>query len=416
MFEVHMVCHLWDLLDGGIEETLDHLQGELGLTGVCVPVVCPPLALLRCRPDVSPRVFRTEGGVCFRPREECYKATRCRPVVAAWQKGRNVLGEVVEGCRKRGLTCRLSVCTSGAGRVASRHPDAAAKTVHGDPWPDRLCLINPDVQGLIAGLCKDLADNFSPTAIELTEFHTGRFGLSAAVCEWPFDLGPGGRALLSTCFCESCRQLGRDAPAGLDPSAAARSAEVRFERVFEAGRAMEAEPPQLLADDPPLRAHVERQWHSLAVLIRSIAAELPCGLFLYEYDDVIVTDKARHPLALEGALDDVSGLVRSMPEVTGGDFDRAVQDALTRAGPNHRVELSIAAWPMRSNRTGGSDSPSLVRTLSRAAELGVAGVTLETYGQIPGSGLTAVKQAVRFARRTQAGQRPADRARARDAK
>ena len=47
MFQTLVSCYLWDLVDEGIEEVLDRLQGEAGATGVGVGVCCPRTAVLR---------------------------------------------------------------------------------------------------------------------------------------------------------------------------------------------------------------------------------------------------------------------------------------------------------------------------------------------------------------------------------
>ena len=155
MLRVHLICHPWDLLDEGVDEVLARLHGELGVTGVCVPAVCAPLATLRTRPGVSPRIFRTRGGLFFAPGEDYYQATRCTPAVSTWLKGRNPLRRIADGCRKLGLDCRAMAACSTAGRIVARHPHAAAKTVFGDPWPDRLCPINPDAQAFLIAVCRD---------------------------------------------------------------------------------------------------------------------------------------------------------------------------------------------------------------------------------------------------------------------
>ena len=60
-----------------------------------------------------------------------------------------------------------------------------------------------------------------------------------------------------------------------------------------------------------------------------------------------------------------------------------------------RSEICVAA----SETVGGEDR-NFVKRLSDAVELGCAGVTIDNYALLPSSGLTRVRQAMRFARRT----------------
>ena len=400
MFNVFMVCHLWDLLEEGVDATLDRVQGELGLTGITVPVVCPPMTLLRCRPDPAPRVFRTRGGVFFPPQENCYAATRCKPVPSTWIKGRNPLAKAAETCRKRDLAFRVSICTSLAGRIIDRHPEAAAKTAHGDAFADRLCLVNPDVQALIVGLCNDLAANYDPEAIELTEFHTGRIAPGSLGYDEPFDLGPGGRSLLALCFCESCRQLGGDGQTS--PDAAVRSAQVRLTQIMDTGRSLALSPADLLAEDPAIRAHADRQWHALANLAKTAATEAERDIIVRHCENTIVTRNGVHPLAPNGGHNCVMPLAYWLRQPDDTAIARVAETALRQAAPGWRYELVMGAGPGPLAADTPGSAPALVRALSTAADAGVTHVTLESYGQLPGASLTAVKQAIRFARRTSA--------------
>lgn len=399
MLRINMVCHLWDLVDHGVDEVLDRLQGELGVSGVSVPVVCSPAALLRLGTQASPRIFRTRGGAFFRPDDRYYQATRCRPVVADWLKGRNPLEQVARGCRKRDLGFRVSVCTSLAGRFASRYPEGRAKTVFGDPWEHRLCLVNPDVQALMVGLCRDLADTYAPDAIELHELHVGRFGPSFLPVDPGVDLGPAGRTLLAICFCESCRQLAGTGVAG----AAADYVTERLQRTFESGIATLSPPTEALAEDAALQSHVQRQWRSVNAMLNNIQAECPCECVVQYYEDCIITDVAPEASPTE---ESESEAVQRLFRVSLTDmdaFDQQVRGAISTSGAAGRTELIVPAHAGSGEETG-SPTQALVRGLSRAAELGVAGVNLDNYGQLPSEGRTVVKQAVRFARRKPAGE------------
>ena len=408
MFQANMICHLWDLLDEGVEEVLDRLQGELGVSGVCVPVVCPPQAQLRCRPGAGPRIFRTRGGAFFAPQDAYYQATRCKPAASGWLKNRNPLQLVAEQCRKRKLDCRAVVHSSSTALLARRHAQAAAKTVFGDAWPERICLVNPDVQALLVGLCRDLAENYQLSAIELRGFHMGRIRPDSLGFDPPFDLGPGGYALLQMCFCESCRQRAdssSEVSHDLGPESAARSAETRLRRILEAGPAtggLGLTPEQLLADDAPLREHAAGQWRALAGLLESICRECDCPVILHTYDDLIQGAARDHPLADGEPIRGPAAVLAHVRSVSLSETEEVARTVVGLAGPGQGAEVEIRPYvgqPVDAEPTG---APALVRNLSRLVELGVRSVNLDDYGRIPEAAWPGVKQAIRFARRTTA--------------
>src|SRR5690349_13438156 len=103
MFHISMNCYPWDLVDEGIDAVLDRLKGEAGVTGISVPFSCGPIVQLRPHAGVSPRTFRSRGGVQFQPEASHYTGTRIRPVVADWLRKSNPLAAIAEACAKRGL-------------------------------------------------------------------------------------------------------------------------------------------------------------------------------------------------------------------------------------------------------------------------------------------------------------------------
>ncbi|MHC4089982.1 MAG: hypothetical protein ACYSVY_06835, partial [Planctomycetota bacterium] len=397
MFGVNMICHLWDFLDEGVEEVLDRLQGELGVTGVCVPVVCGPLSQLRCRPDAAPRVFRSRGGLFFAPDDAYYQGTRCKPPTSEWLKSRNPLQQIADGCHKRGLACRGVVDTSSVALLAARHPQAAAKTVFGDAWPDRVCLVNPDVQALFVGLCRDLVANYGLKAIELSEFHSGRIGQACRSLVSPFGLGRGAHTLLGLCFCESCRQRSDRRPAsnGAEVGSAARSAEMRLRRIFETGQPLDLAADRLLADEPPLRAYVEGQWRAIADLLEAICRDSGCPVILHTYQDLIHAGTDPHPLAEGGAIRDLSGVLTHVANAAGSEAEEAARTVVGLAGPSQSAEVQIRPYAGQPPESPPDDAPALVRSLSRLVELGVRSVNLDNYGQLPETAWSGIKQATR---------------------
>ena len=226
MFTAHMVCHLWDLEDGGIDDVLDRLKGELGAGGVTVVAAGKPICQLRHRPSVKPRIFQSRGGLYFPPDESKYNDTRCKPVVSSWVKSRDPLRKVAEACQRRDLTLRAILDTRRIGRLVSRCPSVATKTVFGDASPGTMCAANPDAVALLQGLIADLSTNYGVSAIELR--HLDRTFEADLVDSLVVHASPSAaaeviRALLTICFCESCLQSAHGA--NIDADGATRSVE-----------------------------------------------------------------------------------------------------------------------------------------------------------------------------------------------
>src|SRR5690606_2405053 len=70
-FQTNLSSYLWDLVDEGIDEALDRIQGQTGVTGLAVDVHCPPVQQIRPHAGVAPRTFRTHGGAQFQPDPAC---------------------------------------------------------------------------------------------------------------------------------------------------------------------------------------------------------------------------------------------------------------------------------------------------------------------------------------------------------
>ncbi|MFQ5490404.1 MAG: hypothetical protein ACE5GE_06745 [Phycisphaerae bacterium] len=395
-FGVHLVCDVWDLLDEGIDEVLDRALGELGVTGVSVPVICPPASRLRCHSGVSPRWLRSGGGAFFHPKDGENSATSCRPVTDGGLKSSDPLARVADACRARHLECRAVIYVATAGQVAVRHPHTAAKSALGDAWAGRICLVNPDVQAMLAAVCADLTSNFDLCGVALAEVHVGRTEQVAEDLTLPFDLGVAGRALLSMCFCESCRQLRLDdAPDGLDAAAAARSAQVRLEKILETGKPLSGAVAGLFEEDAVLRSFAAAQWASVGRAVQAASHACRGRLTLLTYADAVPC-RGEWPWAGIASAPAVGAVARLSQD--GDDATRVQQVAQAGDGVRSEVWLRMDDWVGAAD--GVADSSTLVRRLTALAESGVARVTLDGYGSLPRSAMAGVKQAIRFARRS----------------
>ena len=403
MFDVNMVCYPWDLEDAGIDATLDRLRGETGLDGVVYVAACRAVCHLRRLPDVTPRIFRSTGGLCFQPDESKYVATRCRPLVSTWLKARNPLAKTAEACRRRDMTFRAVVDTCRIGRLAERFPPMTTQTAFGEASRECLCLTNPDVSEFLGSMIGDLWSNYAPERIELRDFDRSLAGYSVDHLDGMDALGPAGCALMSVCFCASCLQrAGRD---GVDVEAARRSAQVTLSRAIESGEALNGTLGELVTDDELLKEYLASQMTARRELIARLAECSGCDLVWHvdgsERLDQSLIEPLDHPGGGEpgspakSLIIDLSDSRREMNEARRSEIRN-----LCGALGEMRCEAQIAATPTRLRR---DDPTASVKAMQTLVELGIGGVNVYHYGSMSGPDFTSVKQAVRFAKRRAAG-------------
>jgi hypothetical protein len=382
-FAAFVSAYPWDLIDEGVDAVLDRLHGEVGVTGLALWAGTGPVMQLRTL-AVEPRVFRTRGGLFFPPSKTHYEATRCKPVLSTWVKGRNPLSRISQGCTRRGLDLRLIVSAAGAGGLAKRHPEMACKNLFGGESQRSVCLSNPDVQAYLCSLAADLSSNYDPRGLAFTEFALGGSE------PWTTCLKPGGplgdteRSLLSICFCESCHQ--KASIAGVDVAAASRSAAAVVQKGLDVGSPTDIGVDALLAESVSLGAYLQWQGDELSALLRRAKDACTCELLL---------DRSSSSLGLHTEGPSVPGAIDwSIPDAAVTRLDDPTELPSARCSGAARNELRL---PERF--VTDQDGRELVSTLGKAAQLGFAGVQIDNYGLLPRKALTPIKQAIRFARR-----------------
>lgn len=381
MLRASVTAYPWDLIDEDPAKVLDRLHGEVGLSGVSVWAASPPVLQLRAR-DVSPRVFRTRGGLFFHPDERHYADTRCKPILSGWLKGRHHFKRIEQCCAERGMELCAIVSAGMTGRIAQRHPEMACKNAFDDASHAALCLANPDVQAYLCGLVADLSSSFQLAGLEVADFRIAwaeafRDGLRSAVP--PSDTFS---ALLSTCFCESCYQ--RASAVGVDVAMARRAVQTVLQGSFDIGVAVDGRIDVLLADNEPLAEYYHWRTRELESLLVRLADACRCDLLL-----------SRRISGAEGHRHAELDLSAPAGVVTRIDQSDQLTSALSSGARRNEVRLSERLAAER-------DGQELVTILARAAQLGFAGVQIDNYGLLPEGALTHIKQAIRFARRSTA--------------
>jgi hypothetical protein len=392
-----MWVYPWDLVDEGFDVVLDRLQGEVGLSGVTVPVACAATRYLRVR-EVAPRWVVHAGGLCFHPDEERYHSTRCKPAVAAGFKARDALREAIEQCGRRGLELFASVSASRIGRMAERHPEMATVNVFDAPSGESLCLSNPDVRAFLRDLLADLTHERAIAGLIVEDFdiawaeadHLDLPGgdsrsptsPSAAVSRESLS-GDAERGLFRLCFCPSCLQGAEGAD--VDATAAKRSVAVILQKALDAGPASASglNLPAVIADDPPLREMLSWRRSSLAELYDLCAKACHCPIAVCvssPEEAAMLQSSAESPLTLLIATD------RPAP-------------------PSWLDRMTPAKWEVRLGPASirSKAASEVVRAFQAFVQAGCRSVELAHYGILPESMMVAVRQAVRFDRRAGSG-------------
>jgi hypothetical protein len=387
MFGTNFWIYVWDLEDEGIGEVLDRLHGEVGATGISVATSYHSVDHLRIHADVSPRVYRADGGIYFQPDTKHYAATRLKPITSPYIKSRNPLAKIAEACARRHMKLRSWTVFGHNSYLVARHESFACRNVFGDLNPTWLCPANPDVREYFRALVADLTENYPLQAVEVesmlypARLHHHRHEKIGIA------LGEADQFLLGLCFCESCRQSARRAGADID--AAARSTRVRLEKSFQAGRSATDRVEALLDEDEPIRGFARWRVESMTELVAAIKASCRASLVMYDIGKMYAT--GGDAMAINEHVDAFLGMCYR-PDLD--QVDAAVARLRKLKPDNAGVELGFHGYPPNC-----PDAPTLVRQFTRAAELGVRSANVYHYGIMPEANLDWVRQAVRAATR-----------------
>lgn len=382
-FQVNLDVRLWDLVDEGIDDALDRIQGETGATGLVIGLHCPATQQLRTHPLVSPRTFRTQGGAQFQPDPACYAGTRLRPVVGEWLRKRNPLKTVVEGCRQRGLTVggQVSACDHPA--LVQRHESVAVRDMFQDRSDHRLCPINPDVAEYFRGLVEDMVGNYG-----LDFLRIGQIGYAqdSSAVRCAVQLGPVERWLRTVCLCESCRQLaGRD---GVDIQSLSGRASAVLDQALWTGTSLDQTVGGFIDEHAEVAAFLAWRSRQMESFLSSLRRACRCTLIVEEHDDFVHSGL---DLVAGSSRYDVYSQVCRRPGAQ--EVDSAVAAALPVREHPARLSLRLDAGQ------ACPDPEALVAGVAQAARAGCHSVDVGGYGLIPPVRLDWIRQAVRFARR-----------------
>jgi hypothetical protein len=137
----------------------------------------------------------------------------------------------------------------------------------------------------------------------------------------------------------------------------------------------------ILADNAPLAAYYKWRSEELSSLLGRLNEQCGCEL--------LVDRRLTGPESCQYA-----GVDLGIPAGVITRLDRPDELSAALCPLARRNELRLP-----ESFAIGAHGPDLVSTISRAVELGVNAVQIDSYGLLPGAALTPVRQAIRFARR-----------------
>jgi hypothetical protein len=378
MLQTFLRIYPHDLVDGGMEEVLDRLHGEVGATGVSVWAGSPAVVQWRAQP-IDPRILRTSGGLYFRPDDQHYSATRIKPIVANDMRGWDSIELAVKACWDRGIAIRLVISASMIGHLPESYPDVATKNVYGDRSHVAICLANPDVQNLLKGMLTDLSTRYELSGVVMTDFAIAWPDAGSSRFRAATEIGALEAELLSACFCESCHQGGE--AAGVEVTAARRSVEKILQGKIDRDGMSERRMETALSHHTPLAEYFAWRANELSSLWAKTTESCPCGLLLDCGHD---PSASRQHERIDWSLP--AGVMAQIDSVD--DWTSVMREGVVRS--EARIPACLA---------GGTHGPELVGALAAAVEHGVSAVEIDDYALLSDAALDTIKQAFRFARR-----------------
>ncbi len=373
MLKAFVTAYPWDLADH-LDRTLDHLQGEVGITGLHLWAGVPPVNELRTG-DVRPRILRDTGGLTFQPEGGTLRGTSWRPIISDWARTREAVANITAACDARGLDLRFALSIGSGGRIPLHHPETACVNALAAPSQYSACICDREVEAYSRAILDELARRFGKRTIVLHDLFPAWSDHAHGSWEMPAKCGELEKSALSICFCESCCQT--SAAAGVDVTTARKQAGAIIDG---AGRSGEVHGfAHLLADAPALSAHLAAQWAALAEILTRWTASRHA--FVVHHD--------ASPLSLAATAPD------SFRELPSAILSQIENPDFSKMHVANHHELLLGPGLARS-----LDESQLVSLLQDAARCKYQAIHAGNCGTQTPAQWDALRKAIRFARRT----------------
>lgn len=208
-----MYTYPWDLLDHGIQPSLDDLE-RAGVDGIQLAFSYHVASFLTPRNPKRRVHHGPPGALHFLPESIPEVAWPFRPPIAPTVDGTAYLTTLLDAIASRGMATVAWVVFLYNHALAQARPELAHRNAFGDVHGAQLCPSNPDVRAYAKALTESVVRHPGVTGIvceslSFLPYDYGLLNLKASV-----EPSPRLRHLLALCFCDACNARARDA--GLD--------------------------------------------------------------------------------------------------------------------------------------------------------------------------------------------------------
>jgi len=147
-----------------------------------------------------------EGKYHYRPESKRYKDLPVTPTPAADWGERDLLSEMVQGCRGAGVSPGVWVTIFANGLIAKSHPEWAVKNLYDSADRLFLCFNHPEVREYSLRVCEEIASRYDVNEVMLDKIPQSHLEMDAF---GGVRIDPILRVLGSFCFCSHCQETAR---------------------------------------------------------------------------------------------------------------------------------------------------------------------------------------------------------------
>jgi hypothetical protein len=371
----------WDLAEEGFDAAVTAIRNDAGTDAISLAAAYHSFEMLRPRSVDRVLLQIPEASVYFQPDHDLYGDSPIRPHVSPLMGHSNWYGSAAEACARAGLDLVAWTVFLHTSHLAGKHPDCAEVSCTGDVSLSRLCPANPSVRAYASGLGRDLSKNYGISVLECESLSYGGFGHTHYHVKHGVDPGPGGRFLLSLCFCRACREAASQR--GIDAAEVCNAAESTLRPALAAGVPLQESPDLLVQQLPGMAAYVSMREDVVTSLTSQVreAAGVPVScIFMGEpYASGMVRDR------IAAAADFVEILSYTAdPAATEAAIDRVTPDLKEPA----QLLVGLQAYPPASRHP-----EDLLANVKRAWRKGIRRFSFYNFGIMPAPNMAWVGQA-----------------------
>jgi hypothetical protein len=210
-----LFLHAWDLAGEGTEAVVGS-AAEAGLNVLCLAATYHSGWFLHPS-HPRHRAFMAESGVCyFQPRKTYFGKARLFPKIATLAKKKDWMLQAGKHAQKHGLQLVAWVIGTHNSRAGAQFPELTQKNVYGDSLPHALCPANDEVWEYLVQLCRNIACEYSVSALQLESFGWMTFAHGHHHERDLVGLTHFEQELMSLCFCGACTKKAKRAGVDVD--------------------------------------------------------------------------------------------------------------------------------------------------------------------------------------------------------